>query len=690
MSLIQAQNGVHLNMLLAKLGIMLTVYAGTKAYKHCFKPKWMASTASLQRDMQQTQDTQIKQTKAIQKVKHDHYFAASTVGLGVSIASYAYPPLIPVSVVLTSYATVPIVDDAINTITQEKRIKNDMLTATTGIIAIALNQAYPAAIESWVYHFGDKMVYLTKDTSEKILTNVFERQPSKVWVLREQTELEIDLEAVQIDDIVIVNTGAVIPVDGVIQKGVAVIDQHALTGEAVPVERTIGDKVFASTLLVSGKIYLQVEKAGAETTVSKLGELLNHTSTFKTNLQLEGEKWADRASIPLLASSIIAVPFIGISSAAAILISAPTNTIRILTSMQTLNNLSVMASKEILIKDGRALEEAIKVDTVLFDKTGTLTTDQPSVGRIIACADLTEEQILTFTASVESRLSHPIANAILAEAQHYNLPLFHIDDAHYKVGYGMTVQYQNQLIQVGSARFMRSENIELPPEMIQAQAHSDEQGYSLILLAVDGQVKGGLELRPQIRPEVKQVLKTLRKQGIKHIAIVSGDHQQATQKLATSLGIEDYFYEVLPQDKAALVEQLQQQGRHVCFVGDGINDAVAMKRANVSVSLSGASSIATDMAQVVLLDGSLKQLNDIFTLSHKLNNSLRNSLLFWLGYGVTNLAGAYILRYSLTRSVVIFSGVFGLGVAHAMLPLRETQAIETDEKPTFTKAETVA
>ncbi|WP_353570147.1 heavy metal translocating P-type ATPase [Candidatus Albibeggiatoa sp. nov. BB20] len=656
-------------MLLAKLGIMFTVYAGVKAYKTCFKAKPIAIQTN-----QSIPESEHNQTIEHAKANHDHYFAASSVGLGVSIASYAYPPLIPVSVVVVSYTTIPIIDDAVKTIRNEKRIRNDTLTATTGVLAIALNQAFAGAIEAWVYHFGEKMVSKTKDTSKKILTNVFEQQPNKVWILRDNTEIEVDLEIIQLDDVVIVNTGMVIPVDGIIQQGMAVIDQHALTGEAVPVECGVGDKVFASTLLISGKVYLQVEQTGAETTVAKLGELLNHTATFKTSLQLEGEKWADQASTPLLAFSALSVPFIGLSSAASILISAPTNTIKILTSMQTFNYLNVMASKGILIKDGRALEESTKVDTVLFDKTGTLTTDQPVVGRIVVCDDLNEEQVLTYAASVECRFAHPVANAILNEAQHYNLPLFNIDDAHYKVGYGITVHYQQQVIQVGSARFMQTEQIELPEIIMQAQQHADEQGYSLIMVAIDQQVKGVLELRPQVRPEVKQVLKTLRDSGIQHIAIVSGDHKQATRKLAESLGIDDYFYEVLPQDKAALVKQLQEQGRHVCFVGDGINDAIAMKQANVSVSLSGASSIAMDMAQVVLLDGSLSQFTDIFEISNKLNNSLRYSLLFWAGYGVTNLAAASILRYSLTRSVVIFSGVFGVGVGHAMLPLREIEA----------------
>ncbi len=660
-------------MLFAKLGITFFVYAGVKAYQHCCTTKQSLITAHQAEANNSVSVDESSTNQTLPINSHNHQFAVSSVGVGISLVGYIYPPIVPVSVAIISYSTVPIIDTAIHSLITERRIKNDTLTATTGLLAIGLNQYFAGAIEAWVYHFGDKMVVKTKDTSKKILTNVFEQQPAKVWVLRNEVEVEVPLETVQLEDVVIVSTGTIIPVDGVIQAGMAMIDQHALTGEAIPVEKTVGDSVFASTLVIGGQIRLQVEKTGQETTVSKLGELLEHTANFKTNLQLQGEKWADKASMPLLISSVVATPLIGLSSAAAILISTPTNTIRVITSMLTLNHLNVITSKDVLVKDGRALEQAPKVDTVLFDKTGTLTTDQPEVGNIIICADLNASQILTYAASVERRLTHPVANAILTATQNHDLTLFDIDDANYKIGYGITVYHQDRVIQVGSIRFMLSENIPLPKSIQQAKQYTDEQGYSLILVAVDQQVKGALELRPQIRPEVQQVLAALRKKSIKHIAIVSGDHQQATRKLAESLGIEQYFYEVLPQEKSALVEQLQQQGHSVCFVGDGINDAIAMKRANVSVSLSGASSIATDMAQIVLLDGSLKQLPEIFDTSHQLNGNLRNSLIFWAGYGVANFAAASILQYSLTRSVMLFTGIFGLGVGHAMLPLRELE-----------------
>jgi Cu2+-exporting ATPase len=194
------------------------------------------------------------------------------------------------------------------------------------------------------------------------------------------------------------------------------------------------------------------------------------------------------------------------------------------------------------------------------------------------------------------------------------------------------------------------------------------------MVAVNHQIKGAIEIQPQVRPEVKQIISQLRQHGIQHISIVSGDTKPPTQKLAETLGMDNYFYEVLPQDKAALVEKLQKAGRRVCFVGDGINDAIAMKKANVSISLRGATSIATDVAQVVLMDGSLSHLYDIFDISTKLNTRLQHSLLFWAGYGIINLTTALLLpKAGVLTSTLFYGTAFGIGMGHAMYPLRQLE-----------------
>ncbi len=239
---------------------------------------------------------------------------------------------------------------------------------------------------------------------------------------------------------------------------------------------------------------------------------------------------------------------------------------------------------------------------------------------------LSHKIVLTYAAAAEQRFVHPITRAIIQSAKERRLQLPELQEANYKIGYGITVSFNNKTIKVGSIRFMNTEGIALPSRIQEAIAPLQEEGHSLIMVAINDQIKGAIEMQPQIRPEVRQIINKLRRRGIKHIAIVSGDHEQPTQQLANALGVNSYFYEILPEDKASLVEQFQKEGHKVCFVGDGINDAIAMKKANVSISLRGASSIATDMAQVVLVDGSLSHICDVFDLSTRLNTGLQRSL----------------------------------------------------------------
>jgi Cu2+-exporting ATPase len=351
------------------------------------------------------------------------------------------------------------------------------------------------------------------------------------------------------------------------------------------------------------------------------------------------------------------------------------NSIRILAPLGTFTHLKLASQKGILVKDGRAIENLMKVDTILFDKTGTLTNKALEVDKLILIDDYAEDELLTYAAAAECKMTHPIAKAILAKASHLTLP--DIDDSKYQIGFGITINIENRLIQVGSARFLKMEGIVLPDKIKQAMTHAHTIGHSLVMVAVNRQLIGAIELQSVVRSEVKQLVANLRQHGIKHIAIVSGDHKQPTRKLAEELGMDDYFYEILPQEKANIVEQLQKEGKSVCFVGDGINDAIAMKKANVSISLTGASSIATDVAEVVLMDGTLHHLTDLFNIAKQLETNLQTSLSISLVSTAINLSGAFFFNLGFASAVVIKNMVFFVGLGNAMLPLRK---IEKSEK----------
>ncbi len=257
---------------------------------------------------------------------------------------------------------------------------------------------------------------------------------------------------------IVVNTGEVVPVDGFVKEGMAMIDQHALTGESTPAEKGVGDRVFASTVMVAGKIYVEVEKAGNETASAKISQILNDTAGYKLTSQHKGERLADKAVIPTLALATVGMATLGPGGAVAILNSDFGTGIRMAAPLAMLSSLALCAHKGILVKDGRALELMNEVDTVLFDKTGTLTRERPEVGRVFACHGHDADSILRYAAAAEKKFAHPIAKAILHEAESRRLELPPIDDSRYQVGYGISVHVEGRTVRVGSARFMELEN----------------------------------------------------------------------------------------------------------------------------------------------------------------------------------------------------------------------------------------
>jgi P-type E1-E2 ATPase len=245
------------------------------------------------------------------------------------------------------------------------------------------------------------------------------------------------------------------------------------------------------------------------------------------------------------------------------------------------------------------------------------------------------------------------------------------DDSQYHVGYGITVGVDGHKIRVGSARFMKMEGIELPPVIQQALDHAHEEGHTMVMVGVDDELGGAIELRASQRPEVTEIIAGLRARGIKHIAIISGDHEAPTRKLATALGMDQYFAGVLPADKAKYVEQLQNEGKKVVFVGDGINDSIALKKANVSISLRGASSIATDTAHIVFMEESLSKLLDLMDISKELDSNIKRSWKLILVPNLLCIFGAFTMGFGVMASVVT-NNVAALGaLANGMLPLKK-------------------
>ncbi len=607
-------------------------------------------------------------------------FPLCTASLGLAAGTqFAAPVLFPVTAALFFYSVLPSFRGARDTL-KERRLGVDVLDSIVVIVCLLTGQIFAGAVLAWCLAAGRKLLKKTQDDSKRRLLNVFGKQPRFVFLWRDGLEIETPLEKLRPGDVVVVNTGEVVPVDGEVVEGTAMIDQHVLTGESAPAEKGVGDKVFASTVMLAGKVFVRVTTAGNETTSAKISQILNDTAGYKLRSQSRGEELADKAVVPTLGLAALGLGTVGVAGATAIINCDFGTGIRMAAPLGMLTSLSLCAQNGILVKDGRALEQMTKVDTILFDKTGTLTLERPEVGRVIACADLDETEVLRYTAAAEQKFTHPIARAILERFRTLGQPLPATDESKYHVGYGITVGIEQRTVSVGSARFMKMEGLRIPPVLERAMEEAHVEGHSLILVAADGQIVGGIELHASYRPEVHEMVAGLRQRGINHLAIISGDHERPTRKLAELLEMDRYFAEVLPSDKANYVELLQREGRTVCFVGDGINDSIALKKANVSISLRGASTIATDTAQIVFMEERLSRILDLRDIARDLERNVRRSwqMIIWPN-GVC-VAGAFFLGFGIMHSMLFnnVSALFALG--NGVLPLRKVAELQAERE----------
>ncbi len=648
------------------------LYAGAKAFSGTLAGKQTVEKRSGSSDLRHQQLQAISSNgdeRIVSEAEQetDHFLVASVGAVVLSTAAVFFPPLGLFRIPLIAYTCIPLFRSAYEGVVNEGRLKVSVLDSLSDIGALATGYYIVCAVANVAYYTGEKIVLATEDNSRRSLIDVFVQHPRYVWLLRDGIEIQVPYEAVELGSILVVNAGETISVDGQITDGMATVDQHTLTGEAQPIEKSVGDPVFATTVVLSGRICIRVEKSGTSTVAGKIGEILNSTAEFKASIERRSEVIAERTVLPTLGLSALALSISGPVGAIAVTGSNYTELIRVAAPLGMLNFLHLASQRGILIKDGRSLEILQSIDTVVFDKTGTLTMEQPTIGAIRPCPDFTEDELLTYAAAAEDKNSHPIARALRQAAVDRALPRPAVEDAAYKVGYGIKVRISGRLVRVGSARFMTLEDIFIPPEFSTVQEEGQGQGSTFVYIAIDDQLGGAIEMHAKIRPEVKHVIQALRKRHLS-VYILSGDNEGPTQKLAQELGVDHYFAAALPEEKSRIIERMQQEGRSVCFVGDGINDAIALRKANASVSLRGASTAALDSAQVVLMDQSLNQLDELFGLARSFDSNVKATLATVFIPGAISVASIFFLNFGILTAVVLYNVSLIASMTNAMLP----------------------
>src|SRR6201996_6575948 len=529
--------------------------------------------------------------------------------LSLMMAFSANPLVIGCNVPLMVWNAIPIAKRAWKVWSNESRLNIDVLD--TLAISASMLQGNPLAgcIVTWLITLGDMIRDLTAAGQKRAISELLEFQTKHAWVLRDGNVVQIPAGELAEGDHVVVYPGEMIPVDGEIIDGHATIDQKTITGEGLPVNRTVGETAFAATVIREGQITVRALRVGSATTAGQIVHLVESAPIGDTRMQNHAESFADRLVTPTLALAAGTAAVTGDFNRFLSLVIVDYGTgIRVAAPTSVLSSMTHAARAGIIIKSGGHMEKLAGIDTVVFDKTGTLTRGTPAVIDVIPYQDqTTSHHLLGLAAAAETRLQHPVAEALRVRARQLAVNVPDCDETKYRIGLGVEGQVNGYYMHVGNERFMRQCDIRVD-KAVSDRAALDEKGYSSLYVAVDGQLAGLVPYSDAIRSESRPVIERLHAMGIKNTIMLTGDNAVVARAVCRDIGLTDHFADMLPADKASVIGELQRRGRRVAMVGDGINDSPALSFADVGIAMKHGAEVTHESADIILMEDSLSRL----------------------------------------------------------------------------------
>jgi heavy metal translocating P-type ATPase len=469
---------------------------------------------------------------------------------------------------------------------------------------------------------------------EKLIRSV----PQKARVRRNGNEVEVTIGEVQLGDIVIVKPGEKIPVDGSVMRGTATVNQATITGESMPVEKTIGDEVFGNTILELGVLEVKVTKVGEDTTFAHIIKLVREAQARKAPIERVADRYARWFTPIILTIASLAFLVTGNTfRVISILLIACPCALTIATPTAVIAGIGNAAKKGILIRSGTILEKAAKVDMVVIDKTGTLTTGHPEVVTIKGVNGRKETDILFLAALAERYSEHPIAKAVLKKACASGIDIADPSDFIVLPGYGVVVQY-NKEITVGNRRLLENKGIKIDEVSENYLIRLEKDGITTLLIAEDRELVGIIGVSDSLRGKIHQAIEKMREVGIKKIVMLTGDTSRIAEVVAEQAGVDAVKAELLPEDKVHYVEKFKAAHK-VAMVGDGINDAPALASADVGIAMGAAGTdIAIETAGIILTTDEIGKVPEAIGLSKKTLNVIKQNILFALAVNILGVA----------------------------------------------------
>lgn len=531
----------------------------------------------------------------------------------------------------------------------------ELLVTIAVIGALYLREYTESSVVTFLFLFGAYLEARTLEKTRSSLKSLIDMAPQEATVIKDGKSIDIAVEDVELGDRVIIRSGGKVPVDGIIVTGKATINEAAITGESVPASKKENDRVFSGTIVDNGYIEIIAEKVGDDTTFAKIIELVEEAQEAKSKAQRFLDKFANIYTPAIVIMSIavflitldlhLSITFLVIACPGALVIGAPVSNVA---------GIGNGAKNGVLIKGGDVMDRLSKVDTLVFDKTGTLTKGKPEVTDIKVFNKIDETNLLKIVAEAETISEHHLGQTIVKEAVKRNITLENAPERSEVIkGSGISATLNGHDLSIGNRKLMDSENINISDEISQYAIGQEKKGNTAIFAAVDCEIAGIFSIKDQIREDAATALTKMRRNGIKKIVMLTGDNKHTAELVATELKLDEFYAELLPQNKVEYVKKLKDEGRMVAMAGDGINDAPAIATADIGLAMGeGGTDVSMETADVVLMADKLEQFSHAYSLSKATMNNMKQNIFIAVAVVFVLLAGV------LTKSVHLASGMF--------------------------------
>ena len=595
------------------------------------------------------------------------YTSGALLVIGLVFLVLGYSVVRDITFILATLVAIgPILQRAWSALTV-KSFSIELLITIAVIGALIIQEYTEAGIVTFLFLFG---AYLEKRTLAKTRSSIqslLDMAPNVAKVMRDGEIVEVDIDEVEVGETVVVQPGGKIPVDGKIVKGKAQINESAISGESVLQNKTLEDEVFSGSVIDTGYIELEATKVGEDTTFSKIIELVEEASERKSGTEKFLNRFAQYYTPAIVVLAILvgfitqnvhlAITFLVIACPGALIIGAP---------VAYVAGIGNSAKKGVLVKGGDTVDRFAKIDTVIFDKTGTLTEGRPSVTNISIYNDMTEDEMLALSASLEQVSEHHLGRTIVKEAEDRKLKSKYseVKDAEAIKARGVSGIIDDDHYYIGNKKLIDEQHIAIPEEIINDYISEQKEGQTAMFVVKNDEVIGLISIMDRIKEDALEAVRTLRERGAKKLVMLTGDNRYAAEKVADILGLDEFHAELLPDEKMAYIENEQNQKRKVMMVGDGINDAPALALSDVGVAIGhGGTDIAMETADVVLMSEKLKKLAIGYTMSKSTFNIMMQNtgialitvvlLLLGVVYGYIHLASGMLIHQASVLAVIV-------------------------------------